>query len=177
MILNDGGSITIFDCIEFSDALRWIDVVNDLAFLTMDLHIHSAGRFAQCLLNAWLEFSGDFTGDGTVDLLPGISGHGGDQCHSSRSSGDSRRPPRQCRQQCRHDLRLALALTQKPTPLLLITHGVSGSGVPRRTGQLLEVLPGAIRIRADVERKRLFGLGPLDDSRSVLWSGVVHRRG
>jgi hypothetical protein len=33
-------------------------------------------------------------------------------------------------------------------------------------------LPGAIRIRADVERKRLFGLGPLDDSRSGLGQGL-----
>jgi aminoglycoside phosphotransferase family enzyme/predicted kinase len=174
MILNDGGSITIFDCIEFSDALRWIDVVNDLAFLTMDLHSHSAGRFAQCLLNAWLEFSGDFTGMALLTyyqvyramVRAKINAIQADQA----GTADAHRA--NARQQCRHYLRLALALTQKPTPLLLITHGVSGSGKSRRTGQLLEVLPGAIRIRADVERKRLFGLGPLDDSRSALGQGL-----
>ena len=36
----------------------------------------------------------------------------------------------------------------------------------------MEVLPGAIRIRADVERKRLFGLRPLDDSRSRFGQGL-----
>ncbi len=67
---------------------------------------------------------------------------------------------------------LALALTREPAPFLLITHGVSGSGKSRRTGQLLELFPGAIRIRSDVERKRLFGLGPLDDSGSTLGGGL-----
>jgi hypothetical protein len=37
---------------------------------------------------------------------------------------------------------------------------------------LLELFPGAIRIRADVERKRLFGLGPLEDSRSTVGQGL-----
>ena len=41
----------------------------------------------------------------------------------------------------------------------------------RFAGQLLERL-GAIRIRSDVERKRLFGLGPLDTSDSALNQGI-----
>ncbi|MBK8963476.1 MAG: ATP-binding protein [Candidatus Competibacter sp.] len=49
----------------------------------------------------------------------------------------------------------------------MIAHGASGSGKSYRTGQLLEIFPGFIHIRSDVERKRLFGLGPLDDSRST----------
>jgi predicted kinase len=76
------------------------------------------------------------------------------------------------RTRCHDYLRLALALTREPAPFLLITHGVSGSGKSRRTGQLLEGFPGAIRIRADVERKRLFGLGPLDDSGSRIGEGL-----
>jgi predicted kinase len=76
------------------------------------------------------------------------------------------------RDQCRAYLQLALALGREPTPFLLITHGVSGSGKSRRTGQLLELFPGAIRIRSDVERKRLFGLGPLDDSGSSIAGGL-----
>ena len=76
------------------------------------------------------------------------------------------------RENCRAYLQLALALTQEPEPFLLIAHGVSGSGKSRRTGQLLERFPGAIRIRSDVERKRLFGLGPLDDSGSALGGGL-----
>ena len=42
------------------------------------------------------------------------------------------------------------------TPQLFITHGVSGSGKTHGTQTLLEQL-GAVRIRSDIERKRLFG--------------------
>ena len=41
------GQVVIFDCIEFNDDFRWIDVVSDLAFLVMDLRFRGAGSFAQ----------------------------------------------------------------------------------------------------------------------------------
>jgi hypothetical protein len=46
---------------------------------------------------------------------------------------------------------------------LMITHGLSGSGKSTLAGQLLE-RAGAIRLRSDVERKRLFGLTALQRS-------------
>ncbi|MCU0924340.1 MAG: ATP-binding protein [Burkholderiaceae bacterium] len=45
----------------------------------------------------------------------------------------------------------------------MLTHGFSGSGKTVATQGLLEAC-GAIRFRADVERKRLFGLDPLQRS-------------
>jgi len=48
-------------------------------------------------------------------------------------------------------------------PRLLITHGVSGSGKSTVARQLLAAA-GAIRLRSDVERKRLFGLTALEPS-------------
>ncbi|MEZ5584606.1 MAG: ATP-binding protein [Candidatus Competibacteraceae bacterium] len=68
-------------------------------------------------------------------------------------------------------LSLACRFTQSPPPFLLITHGVSGSGKSYVTSQLLATL-GAIRIRSDVERKRLFGLNPLANSDSELNQGL-----
>jgi aminoglycoside phosphotransferase family enzyme len=32
--------VTLFDCIEFSEALRWIDVASELAFTYIDLLDH-----------------------------------------------------------------------------------------------------------------------------------------
>ncbi|MBK7655052.1 MAG: hypothetical protein IPJ18_07840 [Betaproteobacteria bacterium] len=37
------GRVRLFDCIEFSADLRWIDVVSDLAFAHMDLLASAAG--------------------------------------------------------------------------------------------------------------------------------------
>jgi uncharacterized protein len=51
--------------------------------------------------------------------------------------------------------------------VLMLTHGFSGSGKSALTQSLLEV-SGALRFRADVERKRLFGLDPLAASDAAL---------
>ncbi|HPF58619.1 MAG TPA: AAA family ATPase [Candidatus Competibacteraceae bacterium] len=174
MILTGEGQVTIFDCIEFNDALRWIDVINDLAFLTMDLQARGVGHFAQRVLNTWLEFSGDFAGVALLTYYQVYRAMVRAKIHAIQASQEG--IPEADRTAacgyCRNYLRLARALTQEPAPFLLVTHGVSGSGKSHRTGQLMDALPGAIRIRADVERKRLFGLGPLDDSRSSLGQGL-----
>ncbi len=170
MILTDTDQIAIFDCIEFNDNFRWIDVSNDLAFLTMDLRFRGAGHFAQRLLNSYLEFSGDFAGVALLNYYQVYRAMVRAKINAIQSSQDG--GPGAARDRCRAYLQLALALAREPAPFLLITHGVSGSGKSRRTGQLLEALPGAIRVRSDVERKRLFDLGPLDDSRSMLGQGL-----
>lgn len=172
MILRNG-QITIFDCIEFNDDLRWIDVMSDLAFLYMDLCRFNVPRLAQRLLNTYLEFSGDYPGLAVLPYYLVYRAVVRAKIAAIRlGQGDLDATQRQrIQEECRGYLDLALAFTQRPTPFLLITHGVSGSGKSYVTSQLLEVLD-AIRIRSDVERKRLYGLGPLDTSNSVLNQGL-----
>ena len=59
--------IRVFDCLEFSPPLRWIDPISDLAFLVMDLQQRCHGELALQLLNRWLETGGDH---GSLPLLP-----------------------------------------------------------------------------------------------------------
>ena len=66
---------------------------------------------------------------------------------------------------CRSFLTLAAECLALYRPALIITHGLPGSGKTTFAQAALERLQ-AIRIRSDVERKRLFGLLPLADSRS-----------
>src|SRR4030095_12175479 len=54
-------------------------------------------------------------------------------------------------------LRLAIDLAAGGDSRLLITHGLPGSGKTFVSQGVLESA-GAVRIRSDVERKRLFGL-------------------
>ena len=61
------GQLLPFDCLEFDPALRWIDVMNDAAFLVMDLISHGRANLAYSFLNRYLETSGDYAG---VRLLP-----------------------------------------------------------------------------------------------------------
>ncbi|BCY09387.1 bifunctional aminoglycoside phosphotransferase/ATP-binding protein [Actinoplanes sp. L3-i22] len=56
-LLDDGPRV--LDCLEFDDRLRHLDVLDDVAFLTMDLEKLGAADLAQIFLAAYLEFSGD----------------------------------------------------------------------------------------------------------------------
>jgi aminoglycoside phosphotransferase family enzyme len=45
----------LFDCLEFDDELRMVDVLDELAFLVMDLEARGFNQFADLLLNTYLE--------------------------------------------------------------------------------------------------------------------------
>ena len=56
------GEIVIFDGIEFNEAMRWIDVMSELAFTVMDLEDRGRADLAHRFLNAYLERTGDHAG-------------------------------------------------------------------------------------------------------------------
>ncbi len=56
------GRPLVFDCIEFSPQLRWIDVISEIAFLVMDLQDRDQPRLAWRFLNTYLEHCGDYAG-------------------------------------------------------------------------------------------------------------------
>jgi aminoglycoside phosphotransferase family enzyme/predicted kinase len=164
MILLDDDMV-IFDCIEFNDNLRWIDVASDVAFLTMDLEDRGRPDLAHRFLNGYLEATGDY---GLLLFLPfyliyratvraKVAGIRLGQSDLSPAEAA------QVREAFGSYLDLADRYARPSRPRLLITHGLSGSGKTFATQQLVEAA-GAIRIRSDVERKRLFGLAPLERS-------------
>jgi uncharacterized protein len=55
--LDDGPRI--LDCLEFDDRLRWLDGLDDAAFLAMDLERLAAPALAEQFLAAYTEYSGD----------------------------------------------------------------------------------------------------------------------
>ena len=67
---------------------------------------------------------------------------------------------------CDAYLALAESCLARPRPALIITHGLPGCGKTTVAQAALERL-GAIRIRSDVERKRLYGLAPLESSSGI----------
>lgn len=157
IVILDGG-VAAFDGIEFDPALRWIDVIDDLAFAVMDFAARGRRDFAFRLLNAWLAHSGDHAG---VPALPFAAAYRAlvrAQVEHLRGRDDAARRYAQA----------AWTWTQPMAPKLTITHGLPGSGKTFASQRLLE-RDGAIRLRSDVERKRLFGLDMLASSRA---SGV-----
>jgi aminoglycoside phosphotransferase family enzyme/predicted kinase len=166
-----GDEVLAFDCIEFDPAMRWIDVANDLAFLTMDLHAHGRSDLAARALDAWLQRSGDFAALRVLRFYEVyralvrslVAALRAGQLGAPDAAAPATSPPETA--DVRPDyLACALAAAQtRPAPRLLITHGLSGCGKSTVALQLLE-RTGAVRLRSDVERKRLFGLGALDRS-------------
>ncbi len=52
----------LFDCIEFNDEFSVIDIMNDVAFLAMDLDAHHHPELAMRFLSRYLEHTGDYAG-------------------------------------------------------------------------------------------------------------------
>ena len=152
------GELTAFDCIEFDPMMRWIDVMSDIAFLTMDLKAHDRADLAFRVLDVWLQHSGDHAGLQVLRfyevyraLVRAMAAGLGPQT-APASAGASKPDYLACAARLTQD--------QRGRARLLITHGFSGSGKSTLASQLL-CAAGAVRVRSDVERKRLFGLAPL----------------
>ena len=142
---------------EFAPALRCIDVLDDIAFPVMDLSAQGRGDFAFRLLNAWLDATGDHGAVPALRFAVVYRALVRAQVAQLRGAGHQA--------SVQAYLATALAWTQPAPARLWITHGLPGSGKSFASQRLLEQ-QGAICLRSDVERKRLFGLGMLDDSKA-----------
>jgi uncharacterized protein len=172
MILVDD-SITIFDCIEFSASLRWIDVMSEIAFCTMDLVDRGRADLARRLCNGYLEWSGDYSGLAVFPLYFTYRALvRAKVAHLRRAQGElpNGQVDRLSRELANY-IDLADQSTHQPTPFLATTYGVSGSGKTRGSQVVIERL-GVIRIRSDLERKRLAGFAPRADTGSGIASGL-----
>jgi len=170
-ILTLGGKVQVFDCIEFNDNLRWIDVMNDLAFACMDLSFLRRTDLANRLRNRYLEESGDYGG---LAVLRYYEIHRA-LVRSKVALLRARQPPEEnteaqgdaekfqdalsMRSLGRRYFDFAVRLSKPPATALMITHGFSGCGKTTWAKKIVE-LAGAIQLRSDVERKRMHGLAP-----------------
>ncbi|MBX7059850.1 MAG: AAA family ATPase [Leptospirales bacterium] len=165
------GKVALFDCIEFSAELRWIDVCSDIAFAIMDFCARGRRDHAWRFANRYLELSGDYEGAAVLRFF---------LCYRAmvRALVAALRLT-QTASEAQHringaDLRryesLAMELAEERRPILILTCGLSGSGKSRATRELFDA--GVIRVRSDVERKRLHGLAPEANSYSAMDSGI-----
>ncbi|HSA59607.1 MAG TPA: AAA family ATPase [bacterium] len=153
------GRVRIFDAIDFNPELRWIDVMSEIAFAVMDLEDRGRSDLAFRLLNAYLEGTGDYEGLRVFRFYEVYRALVRAKVAAIRLSQPDL--PETDREEIRREadgyLGLARRFTRTNPPGLMITHGISGSGKTYGTQKILEE-EGCIRLRTDVERKRLFGL-------------------
>jgi len=167
------GRVTAFDCIEFDPGLRWVDTVSEIAFIAMDLCAHDYVDYAWQFISRYLQISGDYAGiqvlryylvyramvRAKIEALriaqenPAIGRHSESYCNVTRYT------------------ELARSWTTNHRATIIIMHGLSGSGKSTMARHLVGTI-GAIQIRSDVERKRLFSLKPEENSASALEQNI-----
>lgn len=149
--------VVLFDCIEFNEPFRLIDIASDAAFLAMDLEDRGLKCQARRFLNGWLERTGDYA---ALELLSLYKAYRAlvrakvslFRLHQEQDAVQRRVILRQYRSYAN----LAESYSAIPSRFLAITHGVSAVGKSHVALRLVEAL-GAIRLRSDLERKRLYG--------------------
>jgi predicted kinase len=161
--------VRLFDCIEFNDELRWIDIASEFAFTYVDLLAHGKPGLANWFINEVLSCNGDYE---AAPLIRFYAVYRALVCANvaallAQQNGSGT-------QDALNYITLAEHLVAPPPLLLMITHGVSGSGKTHASDVILQGDANAstLRLRSDVERKRLFGLGALGSSDSNLGDGI-----
>lgn len=156
-----------FDGIEFDPELRWVDTMNDLAFLVSDLEHRERPDLGRIARDAYLEETGDYEGLALWDFyilyrwmvrakvvaLKKAQGH-------PEVAGE-----------IAVYLSQAKARTQPRPVRLVVTHGLSGSGKSYYSQNLLQQ-EDIVRLRSDILRKSLNGLSPASQSGSGLGQGL-----
>jgi len=167
MVLLEG-RVVPFDCIEFNDGLRWIDVASEVAFTWVDLIDHGRPGLACWLLNEWLTWSGDF---GALAVMRFYAAYRAVvRAKIAALRGDAT--------EAAGYLGLAETLGVPPGLTFTITFGLSGSGKTTASSArlLADESASTIRLRSDVERKRLFGLAPDADSAGAIYTADATAR-
>ena len=167
------GRIILFDCIEFNPELRWIDTISEAAFVAMDLNARGYPDYCWRFLNRYLEASGDYD---AIRLLRyyfiyrALVRAKVEALRVDPETSDSDSYPEQVKPAIDY-IDLAARWSSSHRAGLVIMHGLSGSGKSTVAAQLVEAL-GAIQVRSDVIRKRLFDLDAQESSGSALAQGI-----
>lgn len=163
IVMIDGRPVP-FDALEFDERLASIDVLYDLAFLLMDLDVRGDRAAANVVLNAYVAAAptgGEIEGLAALPLF--LATRAGvralvaiERALQKREGEDADDIARAVRY-----VSAANAYLAPPRPALVAVGGLSGTGKSTLSAALAPAIgpaPGALVLRTDVERKRLFGV-------------------
>ncbi len=181
--LYDGAPL-LFDAIEFSDAIACTDVLYDLAFLLMDLEHRSLRALGNVVFNRYLlqstEDASDLAGLAALPLFlscrAGVRAHVGAEAAARQADGAARAA---MEDEARSYLDLALQLLRPPPPHLIAVGGLSGTGkstLARALAPEIGAAPGALWLRSDILRKRLWGRGEYEHLPEEAYTEAVTAR-
>jgi uncharacterized protein len=151
--------IALFDCIEFNEPFRFVDVMYDVAFTVMDLEARHRSDLANAFLNTYVEQTGDWEGLQVLPLY--LSRQAYVRAKVTSFLLDDPNIPATAQEEAAKTAAAyytqAYDYTQPQQGKLILMSGVSGSGKSTTAKYLARKLP-AIQIRSDAVRKHLGGI-------------------
>jgi len=154
----------LFDCIEFNEPFRFVDVMYDVAFTVMDLEARDRPDLANAFLNAYLEQTGDWQGLHVLPLYLSRQAYVRAKVTSFLLDDPGIGPAEKqsAWQTAAHYYHLAWHYTRHTQGQIILMSGLSGSGKSTVAGILARHLGqqgrGAIHLRSDAVRKHLAGI-------------------
>jgi uncharacterized protein len=162
------GRPTLYDALEFDEALATIDTLYDLAFLLMDLDVRGHRPAANIVLNRYLYRSReklDLRGLAILPLFLSLRAAVRALVTSDRAAQEAGQDREGDLVRARRYLASALEYAAPVAPRLVVVAGLSGSGKTTLAAALapwLSPAPGAVHLRSDLERKALAGVGEFE---------------
>jgi aminoglycoside phosphotransferase family enzyme/gluconate kinase len=151
--------LLLFDCIEFNEPFRFVDVMYDIAYIVMDLDVRQRPDLRAAFLNAYVEETGDWEGLLVLPIYVSRQTYVRAKVASFLLDDPlaSEADKKQAYETAARYYKLVWEYTQTPQGHLILMTGLSGSG---KTTTAREVVrqSGVIHIRSDAVRKHLGGI-------------------
>jgi uncharacterized protein len=162
IVLLDGQPV-LFDAIEFSEIIATCDVLYDLAFLLMDLYARGLAEAANIVFNRYLldtPRDADLDGLAALPYFLAMRAMVRAKVTAARLKQDVQDRAATAQTAQRY-FNLARQLIARPKAKLIAVGGLSGTGkslLARMLAPQVLPIPGAVLLRSDVVRKRMFGV-------------------
>ncbi len=149
----------VLDCLEFDDRLRWIDVLDDVAFLAMDLERLGHPELGKQFLDGYTEFSGGPAPESLVHHYIAYRALVRMKVACLRSEQESADGVEQAREEAERYARLSLRHLEQAAVRLVLVGGLPGTGKSTIADHLADHF-GLVLLSSDRIRKELAGLDP-----------------
>jgi uncharacterized protein len=171
--LDDGPRV--LDCIEFSDALRYGDVANDIAFLVMDLERLGVPELGRRFVDAYEQAAGEGLPRSLLDFYAAYRAQvrckvmclraSQERLAGGAAGGES------AVEMAQQLLSLCVGRLEQAMPRLVLVGGLPGTGKSTLAAGLADDL-GWVVLRSDVVRKEMAGIEPSTSARGSFRVGL-----